>query len=438
MRDLNVVRLSACSLVRLSATNLLHLSLVNQPQLNIELFLANRMVVRTRANFSRPIVLIAIISIALGLSVMFLSIAILNGFQREIRDKVIGFGGHIQVTSFEENQSFEPKPIRRDPVVMQTMSNIKGISHIQVFASKAGIIKTNDQIQGVLLKGVGSDFDWTFFDSKMKEGKHFTVSDTSRTDEVIISRKLCNLLNLNLNDDLRMYFIAGNHVLGRKFTIVGIYETGLEEFDNVYVLGDIHHIRRLNGWEQEDIGGLEILINDFDDMDRLGKEVYQSIGFNLDASTIKQLYPQIFDWLSLQDINVLIILVLMVLVAGITMISTLLILILERTNTIGILKALGMNNRSVRKVFLYQAAGIIGLGVLLGNLAGFGLSYLQKHFGLVTLPQESYYMAVVPIYLDGWYILFLNLGTIMVCYLILIIPSMIITRITPIRAIRFN
>jgi len=173
-------------------------------------------------------------------------------------------------------------------------------------------------------------------------------------------------------------------------------------------------------------------------MDRLGKEVYQSIGFNLDASTIKQLYPQIFDWLSLQDINVLIILVLMVLVAGITMISTLLILILERTNTIGILKALGMNNRSVRKVFLYQAAGIIGLGVLLGNLAGFGLSYLQKHFGLVTLPQESYYMAVVPIYLDGWYILFLNLGTIMVCYLILIIPSMIITRITPIRAIRFN
>jgi len=406
--------------------------------LNTELFIANRMIARNKANFSRPIVIIAIISIALGLSVMFLSIAILSGFQKEIREKVIGFGGHIQITSFEENQSFEPNPIRKDQEFLPSLKNINGIKHIQVFATKAGIIKTEDQIQGVVLKGIGSDFDWSFFDSKIKEGRHFQPTDTSRTDEVIISRKLCNLLNLRLNDDLRMYFIADDRVLGRKFIIVGIYETGLEEFDNMYVIGDIHHIRRLNNWETGEVGGLEILIDDFYEIDKLGKAVYQSIGFSLDASTIKQLYPQIFDWLALQDINVLIILILMILVAGITMISTLLILILERTGTIGVLKALGMNNRSVRKIFLYQSVFIIGLGMLFGNVAGFGLSLLQKHLGLITLPQESYYMSVVPIHLDGWNILILNLGTLLVCYLMLIIPSMIITRISPIKAIRFS
>ncbi len=396
------------------------------------------MVARNKANFSRPIVIIAIISIALGLSVMFLSIAILSGFQKEIREKVIGFGGHIQITSFEENQSFEPKPIRQDQEFLPSLKNIKGIKHIQAFATKAGIIKTEDQIQGVVLKGVGSDFDWSFFDSKIREGRHFQPTDSSRIDEVVISRKLCNLLNLKLNDDLRMYFIAGNHVLGRKFTIVGIYETGLEEFDDMYVLGDIYHIRRLNNWEPGEVGGLEILIDDFSQIDQLGKTVYQSIGFSLDATTIKQLYPQIFDWLALQDINVLIILILMILVAGITMISTLLILILERTSTIGILKALGMNNRSVRRIFLYQSVFIIGLGMLFGNIIGFGISLVQQRFGLLTLPQESYYMAVVPIYLNGWNILLLNLGTIVVCYLMLVIPSMIITRISPIKAIRFN
>jgi len=396
------------------------------------------MVSRTKSNFSRPIVVIAIISIALGLSVMFLSIAILSGFQKEIREKVIGFGGHIQIVRFEENQSFEPTPINKEQEFLPALNNLEGIKHIQVFATKAGIIKTEDQIQGIVLKGIGSDYDWSFFQNKIKEGRSFHVTDTSRSDEVIISRKQCNLLNLKLGDDLRVYFISGEHVLGRKFNIVGIYETGLEEFDNIYILGDIHHIRRLNRWEPGEVGGFEILIDDFNDIDHLGKEVYKSIGFDLNATTIKQLYPQIFDWLSLQDINVMIILILMILVAGITMISTLLILILERTNTIGILKALGMKNSSIRKVFLYQSVVIIGMGLLIGNLVGFGFSLLQIRYGLVTLPQESYYMSVVPIHLNGLNILLLNLGTLLVCYLMLLIPSMIITRISPIKAIRFS
>lgn len=391
-----------------------------------------------KSAFSRPIVVIAMASIALSLLVMFLSIVILSGFQKEIRDKVIGFGGHIQITAFEENQTLEPKPISQNQEFLPQLEMMDGVRHIQVFGTKAGIIKTDDQIQGILLKGIGSDYDWTFFQDKIREGRPFQVTDSVRTDEIIISRKLCNLLNLSLHDDLRAWFVSGSHILGRKFTIVGIYETGLEEFDARYILGDIHHIRRLNQWEPDQVGGLEVLIDNFDDIDRIGKDVYLTIGYDLDASTIKHLYPQIFDWLSLQDINVLIILILMVLVAAITMISTLLILILERTSTIGILKALGMKNKAIRKTFLYQSVFITFIGLFIGNSIGFGLSWLQLKFGLVTLPQESYYMSVVPIHINIWHILILNLSTLLICYLMMLIPSLIVTRISPIKAIRFR
>jgi len=406
--------------------------------LNTEFFVARRIVSRNKGNFSRPVVIIAIVAITLGLTVMFVAIAILTGFQKEIREKVIGFGGHIQVSHFMENPSIESRPVEKNQKFLPVLKNIRGIRHIQVYGIKAGIIKTKDQIQGVVLKGIGSDFDWSFFQNKIKEGRRFIVTDTGKTNEVIISKALASLLKLNLNDGLRMYFISGDNTLARKFMISGIYETGLEEFDKLYVIGDIHQIQKLNGWTPEQVGGFEILIKNFKDIDRLGLLVYQQIGFSLDASTIKQLYPQIFDWLDLQDINVLIILILMILVSSITMISTLLILILERTNMIGILKSLGMSNSSIRKVFLYNAVYIIGLGMLWGNIFGFVISLLQQKTGIMTLPQESYYMPVVPIYLNGWNILFLNIFTLVICYLMLILPSFIITRISPIKAIRFS
>lgn len=406
--------------------------------MNTEFFVARRIVSRNKGNFSRPVVIIAIVAITLGLTVMFVAIAILTGFQKEIREKVIGFGGHIQVSHFMENPSIESRPVEKNQKFLPVLKNIRGIRHIQVYGIKAGIIKTKDQIQGVVLKGIGSDFDWSFFQNKIKEGRRFIVTDTGKTNEVIISKALASLLKLNLNDGLRMYFISGDNTLARKFMISGIYETGLEEFDKLYVIGDIHQIQKLNGWTPEQVGGFEILIKNFKDIDRLGLLVYQQIGFSLDASTIKQLYPQIFDWLDLQDINVLIILILMILVSSITMISTLLILILERTNMIGILKSLGMSNSSIRKVFLYNAVYIIGLGMLWGNIFGFVISLLQQKTGIMTLPQESYYMPVVPIYLNGWNILFLNIFTLVICYLMLILPSFIITRISPIKAIRFS
>jgi len=406
--------------------------------LSTEFFLAKRLVSRSKGNFSWTFVVIAVTSIALGLAIMFIAVAILTGFKKEIREKVVGFCGHIQITRFAENAGYEPQPIERKQPFFYKIKNTNGINHIQSYAIKAGIIKTKDHIQGVVLKGIGSDFNWEFFRDKIVEGHTFKVKDSARTDEVIISRKVANLLDLHLNDDLRMYFIVGNTTPGRKFRIAGIYDTGLEEFDKLYVIGDIHHIEKLNNWTDNQVGGFEVFLDKFEDMDRMGVYVYHQIGFSLDASTIRMLNQQIFDWLDLQDINVLIILILIILVSSTTIISTLLILILERTTMIGILKALGMPNSGIRRVFLYNALYIVGWGVLWGNFLAFTLCIIQKKFAIVTLAQETYYVSVIPINLDLWNILMINAGTLLICYLIFIIPSLIISRITPVKAIRFS
>jgi lipoprotein-releasing system permease protein len=406
--------------------------------LNTEYFIAHRILSNDKANFSRPIVRISILSIAIGLTVMFVAIAILTGFQKQIREKVIGFGAHIQISRYDENASMEAQPISTQQDFLPFLAKTKGIKHIQTYATKAGIIKTKDQIQGIILKGIGRDFDPSFFSNKIVQGKMITLSDTGKTNDVLLSKNLSDLLKIRLNDDLRVYFISGSNMLGRKFKVAGIYETGLEEFDKIYVICDIRHIQRLNNWNSNEVGGFEVTLEDFSRIDEMGKYIYKRIGFSLDAKTIKQLYPQIFDWLDLQDINVLIILILMILVAGITMISTLLILILDRTNMIGILKALGMTNAGVRKIFLIKAITIIGKGLIWGNLIGLGLCLVQQKFGLITLPQESYYVSVVPINLDLLNILVLNACTLGICFLMLIIPSFIITRISPVKAIRFS
>ena len=405
---------------------------------NTELFIARRILSKNKANFSRPIVRIAIMSIGLGLTVMFVAIAILTGFQKEVREKVIGFGAHIQISHYDENSSLETKPISMHQDFYPSLENVKGIKHIQVYATKAGIIKTSDQIQGVVLKGIGPDYDPSFFANKMIAGHFIHISDSGRSNDVMISKNLASLLKLRLNDEIRMYFISGTATLGRKFHIAGIYETGLEEFDKVYVICDIRHIQKLNNWQPDEVGGFEVILDNFKDLDKMGKYVYRRIGMTLDAKTIRDLYPQIFDWLDLQDINVLIILVLMVLVSGITMISTLLILILERTNMIGILKALGMPNIGIRRVFLINAAYIIGQGLIWGNLVGATLCIIQQKYGIITLSQESYYVSVVPVNLDLWNILLLNIGTTVVCLTMLFVPSFVTSRISPVKAIRFS
>ncbi|NOX47331.1 MAG: ABC transporter permease [Chlorobi bacterium] len=408
--------------------------------MNFELFIANRIFSKSKGGFSRPIVRLGIISVALGLAVMIVSVAIVTGFQKQIRRKVVGFGADIQIGNFEVNSSYEATPIDKNQPFYPSLDTVEGIRHIQVFAQKAGIIKTADQIEGVILKGIGSDFDWSYFKSKMRKGKTFKVSDTVRTDDVIISRSLATRLNLKVDDPLRMYFVVKSEMQprGRKFNISGIYETGLEEFDKLYVLCDIAHIQKLNKWDKDQVGGFEVFIDDFDDLDKMGKLVYETIGYKINSKTIKQLYPEIFEWLQLQDMNVIIILALMVLVAGITMVSTLLILILERTNMIGVLKALGTKNMSIRKIFIYNAVYIIGKGLLWGNIIGVGLCIAQAQFGIFKLNQESYYVSQIPINLNLMPLLYINGGTLLLCTLMLLIPTYIITKISPVKAIRFS
>lgn len=414
--------------------------------MNLPYFIAQRLIKgrRESTSFSQPINVIAIIGIATGLAVMIVAVAILTGFKEQIREKIIGFGSNIQIVNMDSNLSFETAPIHQGQEFIPAIRSIPGIKHIQVFATKAGIIKTDEDIQGVVLKGVGSDFDWSYFSSNMTDGTVFTVTDTSRTDKVIISKKISDLLRLRTGDSFAMHFVQDPPRM-RKFTISGIYETSLEEFDKMYVFCDIGHIKRLNGWEDDQISGFEVFIDDFDRLDEMKVRVKNAIGYQLvrdeekvQVISIREKYPQIFDWLNFQDINVIIIIILMLIVAGFNMVSNLLILILEKTNMIGVLKALGSQDVTIRRVFLYQAAYLISKGLFWGNIIGIGLALIQLKTGLITLDPSSYYIKTVPVNLQLSHILLLNAGSMVAILVMLLVPSKLISRISPVKAIRYD
>lgn len=414
--------------------------------MNLPYFIAKRLIKgrREETSFSRPINVIAIIGIAMGLAVMILAVSILTGFKEQIREKVVGFGSHIQIMNFDSNISFETTPVSDTQEFIPKIKNIRGIRHLQVFATKAGIIKTDEDWQGVVLKGIGSDFDWRYFRSNIVDGSVFMVTDTAIGNKVIISKKISDMLKLKTGDSFTMHFIQDPPRV-RKFTISGIYETSLEEFDKMYVFCDIGHIKRLNGWKDDQVSGFEIFIDSFDDLDAMTMAVRDAVGYKITEeetkfkiTNIRTKYPQIFDWLNFQDVNVIIIIFLMLIVAGFNMISGLLILILEKVNMIGILKALGSEDTTIRKVFLYQATYLIGKGLLWGNLIGTGLAFLQLKTGVLTLDASSYYIKTVPVNLELSHVLLLNAGTMAVIIIMLLVPSQLITRITPVKAIRYD
>ncbi len=407
--------------------------------MNFELFIARKITSSkaSSSSISKPIVRIAVAGVAVGFSVMIVAIAIVTGFKKEIREKVIGFGAHIQVSNYDENNSYETKPVLKSDSFAAKLASIKGVKHIQEFGTKAGIIKTQTAIEGVVVKGVGKDYDWNYFQKRLVEGKVFSVSDTGKTNEVLISKLTATRLKLKVNDDLITYFIQ-QPPRARRFHISGIYETGLEEFDSKYIFCDIGHIRQLNDWKENQTGGYEVSVSDFDNLDKVGEKIYAATPSDLNSRTIKEIYPQIFDWLGLQDVNGVIIITLMLIVSVMNMISALLIIILERVQMIGTLKSLGAYNFSVRKIFLYVAAFLIGRGLLIGNLIGIGLCLLQYFTHIIHLDQQSYYISFVPIHLSLQNILLLNGGTLLVCVLMMILPTIIITKITPLQALRFS
>ena len=406
--------------------------------MNLPLFIAKRITFNSKRTFSKLIVHIAILGIMLGLAVMILAIAIVKGFKSEIREKVRGFSGDIQVSKLDLNTSYENTSFSISDSSLQKILKQEGVEFVQSFATKPGIINTNEEVEGVVLKGVGRDYNWEYFKKILIAGNVIDFSDTikSRT-QILVSKFTADRLKLKVGDDFLMYFIE-NSLRKRKFQIVGIYNLGVEEVDKLFVIGDIGLIRSLNKWAPTDVGGYELRVTDFNKLEEIEAKVYEDLDIELKSYTIKQYYPTIFEWLSLLDVNTQVILILMLAVAVINMISALLIMILERTNMIGILKALGNTNWQIRKIFLYNAAYLIVWGLVCGNILGLGLGLFQAKTHFFTLDQASYYIDFVPVQLDVPDILMLNAGTLLISLFVLLLPSMLVTRISPLKAIRFK
>lgn len=411
--------------------------------MNTAYFIAKKLTttIKDKSSISRPIIKIAMVAIAIGIIMMVVSVATGIGFQQKIREKVSSFNGHIIISHFDDNVSEVSKtPISTNQDFYPTFSAIDGIKHIQAIASKAGIIRTEKAVEGIIFKGVGTDFDWKNIEEYLIEGR-LPKFGKSVSEEILISEYLANRLQVRLDDRCTTYFLKeneGGKYNIRVFVIVGIYKSGFQEFDNTHVLGDIQHVQKINKWTADQIGHFEVFIDDFSQLQSKGEEVYEYTGFSLNSRTIEEKYAFIFEWLKLLDVNIVIILVIMVLVSAINMVVVLLVLILEKTQMIGMLKALGADNWLIRKVFLYHALHIISKGLLWGNLLAIALILLQQNFEIITLNPENYHVTVAPIVFNPLHILLINLGTVAISLLVLMVPSYLITKISPVKAIKFD
>lgn len=410
--------------------------------MNLEYFIAKRLITAKsyKSSISSPIIKIAITAIAIGIIMMIVSVATGIGLQNKIREKVAAFNGHIVITNFDDNQSqVHTQPISINQDFYPKFKTVDGINHIQAVANKAGIIRTESSVEGIILKGVGKDYVWTNIKEYIIEGRLPNYKG-ELNEEVLISEYLANRLHLRFGDKFNTFFMkeSGKMPNLRNFKIVGIYNSGFQEFDASYVIGDIRHVQRINKWKKNEIGAFEVFINDFIQIKEIGDKVYKEIPPTYNSVTIEEKFFSIFEFLKLFDFNIVVILIVMIVVATINMIVALLVLILERTQMIGILKALGANNWNIRKIFLYNAAYLISRGLLFGNLIALALLFLQKTFGIIKLNPQNYYVSEVQVDINFLHILLLNLGTIVICLLVLLIPSYIITKISPVKAIRFD
>ncbi|MCC8408957.1 ABC transporter permease [Mucilaginibacter sp. UR6-1] len=406
--------------------------------MNFSSFIAGRITFTSKRTFSKLIVRIAVVGIMLGLGVMILSIAIVKGFKQEIREKIRGFAGDMQVVKFDLNNSYENSPFVKDDSFVKQALKDKQIVSIKPFATKPAIIKANDEIEGIVLKGVDKTYDWHVFNKTLLEGKVIDFSDSVKANEqIIVSRHTADRLKLKVGDDILMYFVQ-EPLRKRKLSISGIYSSGVDEVDKTFVIGSLALIQRLNNWESNEIGGYEVRIANFDKLAYADEFLDTVIPVRLKSYTIQQNYPTIFEWLKLLDVNARVMLVLMLVVAVINMISALLIMILERTSMIGMFKALGANNWRIQKIFLYNAFYLIGLGLILGNIFGLGLSLFQFKTHFFKLDPASYYMSFVPVQLNAMDVILLNIGTLIICLLVMLIPSALVSKIQPVKAIRFK
>jgi lipoprotein-releasing system permease protein len=410
--------------------------------LNLEYFIAKRLIAAKsyKSSISSPIIKIAIAAIAIGIIMMIMAVATGVGLQDKIREKVSAFNGHIIISNFDDNQSqVTTEPISINQSFYPKFKNVEGISHVQAVASKAGIIRTEKAFEGIIYKGVGKDYNFANLEEYLVEGKIPNLKSELNT-EVLISEYLAKRLQLKVGDKFLTFFMKENGKLPNKrnFLITGIYNSGFQEFDATYVIGDIRHVQLINKWQPTQVGAFEVFVDDFTQLKEKGEEVYKEIPPTYNSTTIAEKYYSIFEWLKLFDFNIVVILIVMIVVATINMVVALLVLILERTQMIGILKAMGANNWNIRKIFLYNAFYLIVRGLFWGNLIALSLLFIQKYFGIVQLNPENYYVNHAPVSINLAHILLLNAGTIVVCLLVLLIPSYIITKISPVKAIKFD
>lgn len=393
---------------------------------------------------SRPAVLIAMIGIAIGLSVMIIAVSVIIGFKSEVRDKIVGFGAHIQISNLDAARSYETRPVAVGDSMIAALTDYPEVKHVQRYSTKPGMIKTSDAFQGMVLKGVGPEYDRTFFRRHIIQGEFPQFSDSASSNRVVISKILADKMKLKLGDKIDAYFIQDD-VRARRLKIVGIYQTNFSEYDNLFLLTDICLVNRLNGWQPDQVSGVELEIRDYDRLEEVTYEIaadtdqcFDRYGAEYCVRNVEQLNPPIFAWLGILDVNIWVILILMIGVAGFTMVSGLLIIIIERTSMIGVLKSLGANNFTIRKVFLWFSVFLIGKGMLWGNAIGLAFYFVQHWFGLFKLDPETYYMAAVPVSFNIWLFLLLNVGTLLAAVLMLLGPSFLITRIHPATSIRYE
>ncbi len=405
--------------------------------MNLSYFIAKRISFKRTGGFTGTIHRIAVASVAIGIAVSLISFMILGGFQQEISDKVFSFTGHFQVMKFMSSNAFEESPTSKNSDFYQNYPQNEHIKHVQVFAHKPGLLKGEDEVEGVLMKGIGPDFDSLTFKSSLVKGRFIQFSDSSAVNEVVLSTKIANKLLLDVGDRVIMYFVQDPPRF-RRLEIVGLYETFLENFDDKIILGDIQTIRNLNGWTEDQVGGFEIFVNNPNQLESIQRPIYDKLDYDLRLIDIKDKYLEIFDWLQLLNNNVYVFLSLILFVAAFNMVSILFILIMERTQMIGILKALGTRNKQIRRIFVWNGVRIIGKGLVIGNSLALSLGFVQDKFKLIPLDPESYYMSFVPIFWNWPVFILINIAVLVVTTLVLFIPAMLISNIHPIRAIRFD
>jgi len=411
--------------------------------LNFEFYIAKRLISSNfhKNSVSAPIIKIGVAAISISTVVMLIALSISMGLKNKIRDKAVAFNGHIIISNFDSNSSEDSySPIELNQPFYPKFNNLDGIKHVQGVAQKFGIIRTENDFEGLFVKGVGKDYNWEYFKDFLVIGRLPNYSNFY-SNEVLISKYLADRLNFNIKDSFQMYFLKSDSARPPsiiKFDIVGIFNSGFSELDQTFLIGDLNHIQRLNKWSNNQVGQFEVYIENYDSLESKGYEVYNEIPSHLDSYTVKDKYPVIFEWISIFDKNTLVIITMMILVGMINMITAILVLILERTKMIGVLKSLGCNNWSLQKVFVYMAGYLIFYGILIGNLVGLFLLFIQKYFNPISLNPAIYYVSNAPVEIDFLTILILNLSTFFVCIFVMLLPSYFVSKISPVKAIRFD